>query len=70
MHAIEKSKFRHGQYVGYCNGVWHIRRNDGGWRATKRDGEFETFFCRTLREIDREMICRQEAAGQRWNRKA
>lgn len=31
---IEKSGFRRGEYVGYANGVWRIRRNpSGGWTA-------------------------------------
>jgi hypothetical protein len=40
MHSrIEKSGFHAGEYVGYCDGVWQIkRRNDGMWHATKTDG--------------------------------
>ena len=33
---IEKSAFRKGEYVGYANGVWHIRRSSsayGQWVA-------------------------------------
>jgi hypothetical protein len=37
---IEKSAFRKGEYVGYRNGVWMIRRTNssyGNWIARKRD---------------------------------
>ena len=37
---IEPSAFRRGEYVGYCNGVWIIRRTNstyGNWIARKRD---------------------------------
>ena len=36
---IEKSGFRPGEYVGYCDGAWRIRlsKNDG-WEARKNDG--------------------------------
>ncbi len=36
-HNIEKSPFRKGEYVGYANGVWHIRKSTsayGQWCAT------------------------------------
>jgi hypothetical protein len=36
---IEKSGFRAGEYVGYCDGAWRIaKRADGIWRAVKNDG--------------------------------
>jgi hypothetical protein len=48
---IEKSAFRPGEYAGYCDGVWRIRRrNDGMWHATKVDG-IDSFFARTLDSI-------------------
>ena len=35
---IEPSSFRHGEYVGYAAGVWHItRRKPSGWHCRKRD---------------------------------
>jgi len=37
---IDKSGFHPGQYVGYCNGAWKVRKMDTGkWIATK-DGRF------------------------------
>lgn len=31
---IERSAFRKGEYVGYAQGVWRIKRHDRQWRAT------------------------------------
>lgn len=43
MHArIEKSAFRPGEYVGYCDGAWKVRKVPGArnlWQATKIDGK-------------------------------
>jgi hypothetical protein len=54
MHSrIEKSGFifHAGEYVGYCDGVWKIkRRNDGMWHATKTDGT-DSFLARTLDSV-------------------
>jgi hypothetical protein len=39
-HNIEKSVFRRGQYVGYADGVWIIRRTNSSfskWAARHRD---------------------------------
>lgn len=30
---IDKSAFRRGEYVGYCNGAQRIRRGGEGWRT-------------------------------------
>ena len=30
---IEKSAFRHGEYVGYCNGAQKIRKGGQGWET-------------------------------------
>ena len=32
-HNIEKSGFRHGEYIGYCNGAQRIRRGGQGWET-------------------------------------
>lgn len=37
-HNIDASGFRRGEYVGYCEGAWAIRRRVGIWRATSPDG--------------------------------
>lgn len=37
MHArIEKSGFRPGEYVGYCDGAWKIRKAGNLWRPTDK----------------------------------
>jgi len=39
---IEKSGFRRGEFVGYCDGVYHITKTgDGMWRATKGSDSFK-----------------------------
>lgn len=37
-HRIEKSGFHAGEYVGYCDGVWKIKKSSGLWEARKADG--------------------------------
>lgn len=32
-HNIAKSAFRHGEYIGYCNGAQKIRRGGLGWQT-------------------------------------
>lgn len=57
MKNVEKSAFHPGEYVGYRDGAWRIRKVSGGWRAIPspavRDGI--SFERRTLREIDDEL---------------
>lgn len=39
---IEKSGFRPGEYVGYCDGAWKIKKVPGArnlWQASKIDGK-------------------------------
>jgi hypothetical protein len=52
MHSrIEKSGFRPGEYVGYCDGAWRITKTgDGMWRAVKNNGA-DSFKARTLDSI-------------------
>lgn len=39
-HRIEKSGFRAGEYVGYCDGAWRIAKTGSGlWEARKNDGK-------------------------------
>lgn len=48
---IEKSGFRAGEYVGYCDGAWRIFKGpDNLWRAVKNDGR-DSFKARTLDSI-------------------
>jgi hypothetical protein len=40
---IEKSGFHKGEYVGYCDGIWRIRKVNGLWLATyQADGRTKT----------------------------
>lgn len=32
-HNIEKSYFKKGEYVGFCNGAQRIRKEGGQWRT-------------------------------------
>jgi hypothetical protein len=33
LQRIEKSKFKHGEYVGYCRGAQRIKRGGLGWKT-------------------------------------
>lgn len=44
---IEKSGFRAGEYVGYCDGAWRITKSGDLWAARKNDGS-DYFRARTL----------------------
>jgi hypothetical protein len=52
MHTrIEKSGFRSGEYVGYCDGAWRIRKVAPNlWQATKQNGA-DTFRASSLDAI-------------------
>jgi len=49
-HRIEKSSFRPGEYVGYCDGPWRITRCAVGWKATRQDAT-DSFSSSTLEGI-------------------
>lgn len=44
---IEKSGFHAGEYVGYCDGAWRVRKRGNLWEARKIDG-YDYFQARTL----------------------
>lgn len=50
---IERSAFRHGQYVGYGGGVvWRISRHWKGWQAWPQPGSIACpIYGRLLRDI-------------------
>lgn len=51
---IEKSAFRKGEYVGYCNGAQRIRRTGKGWQTYalgSSKGVFVPAYGRTLAEL-------------------
>jgi hypothetical protein len=58
---IEKSGFRRGEYVGYANGVWRIRKDKPavGWRAQHRETG-KVLFGASLAELS--TLLEQEAA--------
>lgn len=62
---IEKSAFRKGEYVGYCDGVWHIRPKARGglWGATKRDSNEPTIFAETLGELSVKLTSLESESG-------
>ena len=52
LHNIEKSGFHKGQYVGYANGAWRIRRDGKLWRVTPQTSNGGSGFARrTLAEV-------------------
>jgi hypothetical protein len=56
---IEKSAFRKGEYVGYSNGVWNVRKvstSYGNWSARHRDNNrMPLVFGFTLEEVSRKL---------------
>lgn len=56
---IEKSAFRKGEYVGYSNGVWLIRKTNssyGNWSARYRDNDrVPLIFGFTLEEVSKKL---------------
>lgn len=45
---IEPSAFREGEYIGYADGIWRIRKSDGKWAATQAS---RVFRAATLEEM-------------------
>ena len=55
---IDKSAFRRGEYVGYADGVWRIkRRGSAGWEADRqvRDGHMNYQRAETLGAMSRKL---------------
>lgn len=49
MHSrIEKSVFRRGEYVGYCDGAWRIKKRGDLWEARYQANPADYFKARTL----------------------
>ena len=55
LHNVDKSPFRKGEYVGYANGVWHIRRNYAGWIANHRENKHTGITGMTLSDISAQL---------------
>lgn len=64
---IDRSAFRRGEYVGYADGVWKIRRTgSGGWYAANRDNpDAAQISGKTLAEISRRLQEIAESADAR-----
>jgi hypothetical protein len=71
MHSrIEKSGFHPGEYVGYCDGAWRIKKSDNLWEARKADGS-DFFRASTLEKIGNGLDQRANVAvGKALFRKA
>jgi len=52
---IDKSAFRRGEYVGYANGIWRVKRAGPVWNASKRDAPFSFLSAPTLRELSEKL---------------
>lgn len=48
---IEKSSFRRGEYVGYCNGAQRIRRGGKGWQTYSLGSQAGTFVYATAETL-------------------
>lgn len=62
---IEKSAFRKGEYVGYCEGkVYHIRKTNssfGNWFAHNRDNYNDQVFAFGLASMSQKLQQRAQA---------
>lgn len=69
MHTnIDKSGFRKGEYVGYCNGAQRIRRGGLGWETYalgSSAGAFTYATAETLFQLGRKLA--HIAANTPWN---
>lgn len=61
---IEKSAFRKGEYVGYCEGrVYHIRKSHGGyWSARNRDDGKDFFLAFGLDSMSKVLQAKEVTA--------
>lgn len=65
---IDKSSFRRGEYVGYCNGAQRIRRGGRGWETYalgSTAGTFTYATAETLLELGGQLA--HIAANTPWN---
>lgn len=70
LHNIDKSAFRHGEYVGYALGVWRIRKSSsafGRWCATHRDNlRAPTLYAFTLGALSAKLSEYEAANIDEW----
>jgi hypothetical protein len=64
---IEKSAFRKGQYVGYCDGkIYHISKSNssfGTWFAYNRDDYNDQIFAFGLAAMSEKLEAKQEVTA-------
>jgi hypothetical protein len=64
-HRIEKSVFRVGEYVGYCDGVWRIKKETNGLWSVRKNHENDFFRASTLDGIGEGLDQRANIAASR-----
>jgi hypothetical protein len=66
-HNIEKSAFRKGEYIGYCEGrIYHISKTSssfGTWFAYNRDNYNDQIFAFGLASMSEKLEAKQEVTA-------
>jgi len=66
-HNIEKSAFRKGEYIGYCEGrIYHISKSNssfGTWFAYNRDNYNDQIFAFGLASMSEKLIAKHEVTA-------
>jgi len=66
-HNIEKSAFRKGEYIGYCEGkIYHISKSNssyGTWFAYNRDDYNDQIFAFGLASMSEKLASKQEVTA-------
>ena len=66
-HNIEKSAFRKGEYIGYCEGrIYHISKSNssfGTWFAYNRDNYNDQIFAFGLASMSEKLEAKQEVTA-------
>jgi len=66
-HNIEKSAFRKGEYIGYCEGrIYHISKSNssfGTWFAYNRDNYNDQIFAFGLASMSEKLTAKQEVTA-------
>ena len=66
-HNIEKSAFRKGEYIGYCEGkIYHISKSNssyGTWFAHNRDNYNDQIFAFGLASMSEKLEAKQGVAA-------
>jgi len=66
-HNIDKSAFRKGEYIGYCEGrIYHISKTNssyGTWFAYNRDNYNDQIFAFGLASMSEKLEAKQEVTA-------